>query len=236
MIYETHWDTKSLEDCYVYHTTELPDGTVVKGEWDLRGLEGKYTGNIDFNGKRVLDVGTASGFNAFWMEKQGAEVVAFDQSDAHPLNVLPHWPCDVAGIRRMKRGFWHFHKAFNSRVNVCYGNIYDLPRGLGRFDYALMGSILLHLENPIGAIRSVANVTDNIIVADALRPEISDEMKFRPAYPDPNDFLYWWYLSPNAISKMLDSLGYTPMEPTFCEPVSPIFGKLTIYTILGIKR
>jgi predicted nicotinamide N-methyase len=35
-----------------------------------------YLGNFDFVGKRVLDVGAASGFLTFEMEKRGAEVVA----------------------------------------------------------------------------------------------------------------------------------------------------------------
>ena len=48
-------------DCYFYHTMDLPGHGTVTGEWDLRGREAAYLGNVDFQGKRVLEVGTASG-------------------------------------------------------------------------------------------------------------------------------------------------------------------------------
>src|SRR5262245_36618662 len=65
-------------DCYFYHTMEIPGHGLVEGEWDLRPGVEAYLGGIDFRGKRVLEVGTASGFLCFQMEARGAEVVAFD--------------------------------------------------------------------------------------------------------------------------------------------------------------
>ena len=47
---------------------------------DLRGREDSYLGRYDFNGKRVLEFGPANGGLTFWMEQQGAEVVALDLS------------------------------------------------------------------------------------------------------------------------------------------------------------
>src|SRR5262249_47083940 len=54
-----------LADCYFYHTLELPGYGLVEGEWDLRAGAEAYLGGVDFRGRRVLEVGPASGFLCF---------------------------------------------------------------------------------------------------------------------------------------------------------------------------
>ena len=46
-------------------------------------------------GKRVLDVGTSSGFLCFEMERRGAEVVAFDLSDEFDGDAVPFASVDM---------------------------------------------------------------------------------------------------------------------------------------------
>ena len=70
-----------LEECYFYHSMEIPGYGLVEGPWDLRGGVDDYLGGVDLNGKRVLEVGTASGFLCYTMEGRGADVVAYDLSD-----------------------------------------------------------------------------------------------------------------------------------------------------------
>jgi 2-polyprenyl-3-methyl-5-hydroxy-6-metoxy-1,4-benzoquinol methylase len=69
---------ENLNDCYFYHTGDLPGLRVQKGEWDLRGNISAYLGDVDFEGKRVLDVGTANGFLCFEIERRAAEAVGYD--------------------------------------------------------------------------------------------------------------------------------------------------------------
>jgi hypothetical protein len=64
-----------VADCYFYHTMELPSHGVINGEWDLRAGVHDYLGRVEFAGKRVLEIGPASGFLTFEMEKRGAGVV-----------------------------------------------------------------------------------------------------------------------------------------------------------------
>ena len=78
----------SLQDCYFYHSMEIPGWGEVRGEWDLRGGEAAYLGNVDLKDKRVLELGAASGFLSFYMERQGADVVGYDPS----LNVPAFTP------------------------------------------------------------------------------------------------------------------------------------------------
>src|SRR5690242_1099326 len=69
-----------LRDCDFYHTVDVPGHGCVRGPWDLRQGIDRYLNYAHFSGKRVLDVGSASGFLSFHMEKQGAEVVSYDLS------------------------------------------------------------------------------------------------------------------------------------------------------------
>jgi 2-polyprenyl-3-methyl-5-hydroxy-6-metoxy-1,4-benzoquinol methylase len=81
-----------LEDCFFYHTIEIPGYGIVEGPWDLRAGLGDYLGNVDLRGKRVLELGTASGFVCFHMERQGADVVAYDLSPDR-AHLKTRWSC-----------------------------------------------------------------------------------------------------------------------------------------------
>ena len=62
---------ESLDDCIFYHTIDLPGFGTQPGMWDLRANVEKYLGQVDLQGKRVLEMGTATGYLCFHMESQG---------------------------------------------------------------------------------------------------------------------------------------------------------------------
>jgi len=70
-----------FEDCNFYHTVEVPGIGTVTGEWDLRGHVDEYLGGYNFSHKRVLEIGPASGFLTFEMERRRANVVALEVPD-----------------------------------------------------------------------------------------------------------------------------------------------------------
>src|SRR5690349_8146186 len=72
----------SPAECYYYHTMELPEFGLIEGQWDLRGRFDDYIGHLPLGGKRVLDVGCASGFLSFEMENRNATVVSMDANNA----------------------------------------------------------------------------------------------------------------------------------------------------------
>ena len=78
-----------LADLVWYHTSELPDGRILSGAWDLRGHEPDYLGGIDVRGARVLELGPATGYLTYYMERQGAEVVAFEAGFDVSIDLLP---------------------------------------------------------------------------------------------------------------------------------------------------
>src|SRR5262249_27999058 len=88
-IYAAPRDVDDLAHCQFYHTMEIPGHGVVQGEWDLRGGVEEYLGGVDLGGKRVLEMGSASGFLTFEMEKRGADVVALDLSEEQLWDYVP---------------------------------------------------------------------------------------------------------------------------------------------------
>src|SRR5437667_328088 len=79
-IYAEPRTVTDLEDCYFYHSMEIPGHGLVEGPWDLRGGVDDYLGGVDLRDKRVLEIGTASGFLCFTMQGRGAEVVALERA------------------------------------------------------------------------------------------------------------------------------------------------------------
>jgi SAM-dependent methyltransferase len=174
-IYAPHRTVTNLDECYFYHTMDIPGHGVVEGEWDLRGSEHQYLGGVDFAGKRVLELGPASGFLTAHMERQGAEVVAYDLSEDFSWDVVPFAGVDRAKadqhrrqhLRRINNGWWLSHHAHGSKARVVYGTIYTVPAAIGPVDIATFASILLHVRDPFLALQSAAPlVKDQIVVTD----------------------------------------------------------------------
>src|SRR5262245_59022582 len=63
-------------DFYWYHCIDLGNGIVTDGDYDMTQYLAHYGFPDDLHGKRVLDVGRASGFFSFEFERRGADVTA----------------------------------------------------------------------------------------------------------------------------------------------------------------
>jgi hypothetical protein len=209
----------TIEDCDWYHTFVLNDSTVIPGAWDLRGGETDYLGGIELAGKRVLELGPASGYLTFYMERQGAEVVSFEAGYDVPVDVLPFHGMDMhleqlknmANIDRVHNCWWYMHREYGSRAKLVHGPIYAMPGDLGTFDVSVFGSILLHLREPWGALSEAARrTTGAIVVTDVLQdteqPIESDIMRFSPLAD--HEITNWWSIYPGAVVKMLERLGF----------------------------
>lgn len=215
----------TLEDCYIYHWFDMPDGETIVGSWDLRENWRDYLGGVDFGGKRVLETGPASGYLGLKMEAMGAEVVAFDLPPGTPPNLLPVPGQDEAmlatawanAIDRVRNSWWYFRRAFGSRNKAVYGDIYAMPKDIGRFDVAFMGAILLHLSNPFEAIRQVASLTDEMIVVTDMNNRAFGQQSWMEFSPNPGsrDPLSWWIISPYAIARMLTAVGFPDVAMSY---------------------
>src|SRR5712675_3463859 len=84
-----------ISECYFYHVTDLPGYGQVGEEWDLRGREESYLGGVSFEGKRVLELGTASGYLCRFMESKGADVIGFDLPADRSWDLVPFAGMDL---------------------------------------------------------------------------------------------------------------------------------------------
>jgi hypothetical protein len=224
-----------LADCHFYHTMEVPGHGCISGGWDLRRGIDRYLGHTSFSGKRVLDVGAATGFLSFHMERQGAEVVSYDLSPKDRWDVVPYAGTDVikvfeavqGDLRKVRNSYWYCHRAYRSRNRAVYGTVYAIPTAIGPVDIATVGSILLHLRDPFLALQNVCQLTrEKVIIADMLprrlfwlwglgrclgscvSPLFGRRVSFLPNFRtgDPNNA--WWYMSPQVIRDMIAVLGF----------------------------
>ncbi|MFN8532729.1 MAG: hypothetical protein U0556_04205 [Dehalococcoidia bacterium] len=178
-VYAPPREVAGLDECYFYHTIDLPDLGTVSGEWDLRANLPAYLGNVDLRGKRVLEMGAASGFLTFSMERMGAEVVGYDLSDQQAWDVVPYAGVDQAAylaerrehIRKLNNSWWLSHRLLGSSARVVYGTVYEVPAAIGPVDVCTFGSILQHLQNPFDALHQALRLTrETVIVTDPPPP------------------------------------------------------------------
>lgn len=172
-------NVSNIADCDFYHVMDLPGYGRVGGQWDLRGRENAYLGQVAFHGKRVFELGTASGFLCWHMESQGASVVGFDLSSEHSLDLVPFSKVDVASraaemkthIERLKNGWWFAHRLLGSKASAVYGDIYTAPKTIGSVDISTFGAILLHLRDPFQALFNVLQLTRETVIVTEVHPE-----------------------------------------------------------------
>ncbi len=211
----------SLDGCYFYHTMDLPEFGVVRGHWDLRGRFEDYLSAVPVDGKSVLDVGAATGFLSFEAERRGARVLSVDMSDVHLQTFLPFkdklyyrdreaWAMKYGKeIEQWKNAYWLCHRLFDSKSEVFYGNVYDLPRELGQFDVAIVGALLEHLSDQVTALASIARLTKEtlVLVTPLLQ---TDEViaRFEPRAANPEQDFTWWTYSIGVYREVLAMLGF----------------------------
>jgi hypothetical protein len=212
----------TLDDCDWYHTTELPNGTVIFGMWDLKGRESDYLGNVSLRRTKVFEPGPASGYFTYWMEGQGAEVTCFEAGYDVGFEYVPPvdgtdsvaWQVEfMKHIARVNNSWWLQHRERTSTARIAYGDIYNLPEDLGTFDVSVFGSILLHLRDPFRALQQAAAHTEQtMVVTDFLHVGLEDPddplLRWGMDTASLGPSHSWWCLSPGAVARMLWRLGF----------------------------
>ena len=214
---------ESPSDCFFYHTMDLPGFGEVRGHWDLRGRFNEYIDGVDLTGKSVIDVGAATGFLSFAAEKSGAaRVLSFDIADPRQQDFLPfkdklysrdpeRWAKEYGvEIEQWKNAYWLCHRLLDSKAEVYYGDIYDLPRELGQFDVAIVGSVLEHLSDQITALASIARLTkETMVIVSPMLPTEERIASFGALADHPENDFTWWIYSAGVYREVLKMLGFS---------------------------
>jgi hypothetical protein len=219
------WQDIELADCYFYHRVQLKDGRIVEGTWNLIGGESEYLGGVDVAGRRVLELGAASGWLTVWMEQKGATIVAFDLGWQLVQDLLPLAHIDLQELSRQaivrvgvgQNAWWYLHRNYGLLAKAVYGTCYELPADIGRYDISVFGSILLHLRDPFRALEQAAERTDEaIVVVEPLILEVTGlgpVARWNPTRStNPTG---WWNHSPDVIVDMLSVLGFPKVTVTY---------------------
>ena len=245
-IYEQPRFVEDVNDCYFYHTTDLPGMGTIEGNWDLRENLPEYLGNVDFQNKRVLDVGCASGALSFYMEKNGAEIVSFDLDKNGDWDIVPFAKWQerelIANERktiidRLNNAYWLTHRLLKSKANVVYGSVYDIPDEIGPVDIAVYGSMLLHLRDPFFALQNGLRLTKKTaIVEEILRGQpVKTTEPYLGLLPNANTVEpkdTWWDIRPEWVVQAIGVLGFEQAEVTFHE--QKFEGRMIeSYTVVG---
>jgi hypothetical protein len=210
-------DALTLDECFFYHVIDLPGVGTVGDGWDLRATTDDYLGRYDFSGKRVLEVGPASGYLTVEMERRGASVVSIEVPDDPGWDFVP-FPAEVLvpqmparrEIQRKLKNSWHLvHKAFHSKAQIRYAPAEALPDDLGEFDVAVLGSLLTHTETPVRIIERCARRSQAIIITEMYWPDLEGRpvCLLNPSAEN-KDWGTWWQFSTDFFSQYLRVLGF----------------------------
>jgi tRNA (mo5U34)-methyltransferase len=210
-----------------YHSIDVAPGVATRGWWDLRHAL-PLLPFPDLRGKRCLDIGTWDGFYAYEMERRGAaEVVAIDLPDLTNLDYPPEVAFDESfdpgrtDVQQRSAGFRLLHDLLDSKVEWRGCNVYDVADAeLGRFDFVVLGSLLVHLRDPVRALDAVRQVTaGQFLCADFVHARAQLGSLGRPMFElrgEGNDF-QWWMASDRGLRQLLHVGGFE------VEQLSPFF-------------
>jgi tRNA (mo5U34)-methyltransferase len=179
------------------HTIDLGNGIVTPGKWPHNDLIQQAFDQIDFTGKRVLDIGCWDGLWSFEAEKRGAaEVYATD---------------DVS-----QRSF-HSTQTFSLAKDILESNVRYFPEtpvervptlGL-KFDVVLFLGVYYHLRDPLRALailRSVLNDGGLIVIEGAViynRRRSFARFLYDDVFCD--DASNWWIPSTKCLEEWVES-------------------------------
>jgi tRNA (mo5U34)-methyltransferase len=215
-----------------YQTIDLGDGLVTPGMFDHRRLVKRLPLEASLAGKRCLDVGSSDGFWAFELCRRGAaEVVSVDLEDP----ARQEWQGPAASVEarrdraqmtsgrweaeagRTRRAFELARAALGAPVERRDLSIYDLsPQAVGHFDLVFIGSLLLHLRDPVRALVAAASVTAGQLVV--LEPVVLSLTLALPRTPLATlwrlDEPRWWTPNMAGLRRLVQAAGLEVVRMT----------------------
>lgn len=243
---EGEFRAKCQEHDFWYHSYHFDNGFVQRGDYDI-GLDiAGYGFPQDMAGMQVLDIGTGSGWFSTYFEQLGAEVVTADvrgwcDYDVFGRHEYPHVTTEKSAPDRMSpdgqaiyysptsRGFWIMKEILGLQAKYVNARVYHISPELfhgKKFDLVFMGSVLMHVRDPIGALMAARSVCRGSLIAttyilpDTYGPEPVMRMweggdRFGVSWWKPNQacLIQWLKASGFAISSIEKTVRLTTDKP-----------------------
>ncbi len=172
-----------------WHSIDLGQGVVTDGAQspDVLARRVQSLDLPDLHGKHVLDIGAYDGFYSFEAERRarrewsrsittcGRSICPNTSSTGRPARTkarspdpyheTPHWrPERIAGQGSASTTA---HKALSSKVEAIVGDFLKVDvRQIGTFDVVFFLGVLYHMENPLEAMKRVAEFTKQLAIIE----------------------------------------------------------------------
>ena len=252
-----------LDDCEWYHIMEIPGVGLTEGVFDCREDIDNIFGNLDFKGKKILNLGPITGYLNFAAEERGGEVTSIDLG-VDPNNLQRDWVVNVSkpwredlknfmeGERKRRNAFWYAHKALNSKSKLIICHINNLPDEVEMQDIGIIFSVLLHIRDPYTALlRMCSHIREKIVITelggynmrDTLFNAIPRFFRKRFSKPDPTYMRFlpskekggavWWSFNKETVIEMLKLLGFEKTEVIYHDYRDRDGKKVFQWTIIG---
>lgn len=137
----------------------------------------------------------------------------------------------------IRNSYFLAHHCFGSRAPLVTGNIYDLAQKVGLHDISLVGQILVHLRDPLEALRQVTLATqERIIITEG---SFQSDAPMAVFLGGNGNFYSWWHLSDRFYRDFLPILGFEIESVTQaqyrCNNVQ-LCGDVDLWTFVARRR
>lgn len=224
-----NFQQRCREHDFWYHSYYFDNGFEQRGDYDI-GLDlAEYDFPSDLTGMSVLDIGTGSGWFATYFEQQGATVTTVDLRgicdfdlfgrDHHPgIDSEKPVPDLVLPDGRpiyyspVSKGYWIMKDLLGLQSEFVNARVYELnPRRLGgrKFDLVFMGSVLMHLRDPIGALMAAHSVCRHRLIATTYLLEDPVTPSLMRLFENGAGGLSWWTPNRACLAQWLQAAGFS---------------------------
>jgi tRNA (mo5U34)-methyltransferase len=227
----TEFKARCSEHDFWYHSYYFDNGFIQQGDYDIGRDIADYGFPQNMAGMSVLDIGAGSGWFATYFEQLGANVTVTDARGYCDFDVFgrDHYP-NVASEKPkpdrllpdgrsvyyspVSKGFWIMKDILGLKAEYINARVYEIcPELFGgkKFDLVFMGSVLMHLRDPIGALMAAHSVCNHhLICTTYMLSDTSDPstplMQMRE---NAGDGICWWIPNRSCLTQWLKAAGFT---------------------------
>ena len=220
-----------------YHSFYFDNGFQKLGDYDIGIDIEQYGFPKDMSGMSVLDIGTGSGWFASYFEQLGADVTTVDARGYSDFDVFGRYRYPDIKEEKAKpdkildngqeiyyspvsKGFWIMKEILGLKAEYVNAKIYDIcPELFGgkTFDLVFLGSLLMHVRDPIGALMAIRSVCkdriiSNTLILDADAEEIEGIPVMMMLANEQNDCLNWWQPTKACVMKWFKAAGFSQVN------------------------